>query len=310
MERNLFCGSDGPIRIFDTATWQQIATLEGHRNWVNTITLSQNGWHLLASASNGETARLWSLDTNLQVGPPLQHKERVQYAALSADGKVLVTGGDKDVYAWDIHAILKKAGLGKLLLHDAVAGKSPMNKDATRRPAIPAHRTPPRFFGDMQGDIHPCTSPGVDHPSSNRVLAASIGSLRALFARIPSLFRRPHSHTGNATELQQTQRQGIFSRHGSRTVDVAAVQDRKSLFVAPRPKREQQQNSQSHGQGSSSQSQPATTSTSTTQLAPNTNSGTQANRPGVPTVRSRLLTLLARLVLLICCAPLPNTDGH
>ncbi|KAG1848980.1 WD40-repeat-containing domain protein [Suillus subalutaceus] len=208
MERNLFCGSDGPIRIFDTATWQQIATLEGHRNWVNTITLSQNGWHLLASASNGETARLWSLDTNLQVGPPLQHKERVQYAALSADGKVLVTGGDKDVYAWDIHAILKKAGLGKLLLH----------------------RTPPRFFGDMQGDIHPCTSPGVDHPSSNRVLAASIGSLRALFARIPSLFRRPHSHTGNATELQQTQRQGIFSRHGSRTVDVAAVQDRKVVF--------------------------------------------------------------------------------
>jgi hypothetical protein len=31
---------------------------------------------------------------------------------------------------------------------------------------------------------------------------------------------------------------------------------------------------------------------------------------GEPTVQSRLLTLLARLVLVICCVPFPNTDGH
>jgi WD40 repeat protein len=102
-----------PVRIFDTATWEQIATLQGHRIFVNAITLSQID-RLLATVSDN-TARLWNLDTNLPVGPPLQHKERVLCAALSADGTVLVTGGDKDVYAWDIHAILNKGGLEDLL---------------------------------------------------------------------------------------------------------------------------------------------------------------------------------------------------
>ncbi|KAG1861729.1 hypothetical protein DFJ58DRAFT_245321 [Suillus subalutaceus] len=161
-----------------------------------------------------------------------------------------------------------------------------MNNNATRRPPIHARRIPPRFFDDMQGDIHSSASRDVHPPSSNRILAPSIGSPRAFLARIPSLFRPSHFHTSDATELQQTPRQGIFTRRGPRTVEVATVQDRKSLFVAPRPKKTQQQSGQSHGQGSSSQSQPVATSTST------------------------FLTLLARLVLLICCAPLPSTDGQ
>ncbi|KAG1861727.1 hypothetical protein DFJ58DRAFT_245329 [Suillus subalutaceus] len=203
--------------------------------------------------------------------------------------------------------MLKNASLEDLLLPipRVLARKQPMNNNATRRPPIHARRIPPRFFDDMQGDIHSSTSRDVHPPSSHRILAPSIGSPRAFLARIPSLFQRSHFHTSDATELQQTPRQGIFSRRG-RTVKVAAVRDRKSLFVAPRRKEMQQQSSQSHGQGSSSQSQAASTSTSTTQPARNT----QATTPGVPTARSRLLTLLARLVLLICCAPLPSTDSH
>ncbi|KAG1836110.1 hypothetical protein DFJ58DRAFT_189852 [Suillus subalutaceus] len=66
-------------------------------------------------------------------------------------------------------------------------------------------------------------------------------------------------------------------------------------------KQKQQQNSQAHGQGSSSQSQRTATSTSTTQSAPTRSP--HATTPRTATVQSRLLTLLARLVLLICCAP-------
>jgi WD40 repeat protein len=114
--KKLISGSYGSIRIFDTATWKQFATLDGHTNFVNAITLSQNG-RLLASISEDKTARLWNLDTNLQVGPPLQHDHWVQCAALSADGQVLVTGGyTQDVYVWDIHAILNKTGFEDLLL--------------------------------------------------------------------------------------------------------------------------------------------------------------------------------------------------
>jgi WD40 repeat protein len=110
----LLCSSLGLIRIFDTATWYQIAILEGHTNHVVALSLSQND-RLLASASDDKTARLWNLDTNLPVGPPLKHGSQVQCAALSADGKILVTGcEDKNVYLWDIETILKEADLKNL----------------------------------------------------------------------------------------------------------------------------------------------------------------------------------------------------
>ncbi|KAG2101352.1 WD40-repeat-containing domain protein [Suillus discolor] len=116
-EKKLIAGcGNGPIAIFDTATWQQIAVLEGHIDVVYSLTLFPND-RLLASTSWDHTARLWNLDTNLQIGPPLQHKNDVTCAAFSADGKLLSTAGwnDKNAYVWDIQAVLKTAGLENLL---------------------------------------------------------------------------------------------------------------------------------------------------------------------------------------------------
>lgn len=91
--KKLISGSFGLIRLFDTATWEQIAVLEGHIDFVNAIALSCSN-RLLASASDDKTVRLWNLDTNLPVGPSIQHDDMVQCAAFSADGKVLVTGSN------------------------------------------------------------------------------------------------------------------------------------------------------------------------------------------------------------------------
>jgi WD40 repeat protein len=115
-EKKLIAGMwDRLIRIFDTATWQEIAILQGHTNAVNSLTLFPND-HLLASTSLDGTARLWNLDTNLQVGSPLKHEHEVNCAAFSADGKLLSTAcHDKNAYVWDAQAILKEAGLEDLL---------------------------------------------------------------------------------------------------------------------------------------------------------------------------------------------------
>jgi WD40 repeat protein len=128
-EKKLIAGLTGSIRIFNTATWRQIADLDGHPgtgnanyigngNTVNSLTLFQND-RLLASTAQDGTACLWNLDTNRQIGPPLQHQDSVFCAAFSADGKLLSTGcHDTNAYVWDIHAILKAAGLEDLLPTD------------------------------------------------------------------------------------------------------------------------------------------------------------------------------------------------
>jgi WD40 repeat protein len=113
-DKKLITGShNGLIRIYDTDTWQQIATLAGHDGGVFSL------YHynrLLVSTSFDRTARLWNLNTNLPVGPPLQHEDRVNGAAISADGKLLATGcQDKNAYIWDIHTILENAGLEDIL---------------------------------------------------------------------------------------------------------------------------------------------------------------------------------------------------
>jgi len=114
-QKKLLAGDEnGSITIFDTATWQQIAILENHINSVNDLSLFQND-RLLASASSDYTLRLWNLDTNLPVGPPLQHQGVVYHTAFSADGRFLATAcGDKNAYLWDVHSILQQAGLEDL----------------------------------------------------------------------------------------------------------------------------------------------------------------------------------------------------
>jgi len=71
----------GSIRIFDTATWHQIAILQGHISTVHSLSLFQND-RLLASGSWDGTARLWNLDTHLPLGPPINHEGIVRRASV------------------------------------------------------------------------------------------------------------------------------------------------------------------------------------------------------------------------------------
>ncbi|KAG2145845.1 WD40-repeat-containing domain protein [Suillus clintonianus] len=217
--KKLISGSMYPIRIFDTTTWEQIAILEGHTNYVDVISLSQND-RLLASASNDKTARLWNLYTNLQIGPPLQHEDRVESAALSADGKMLVTGCQNgNVYTWDIHAILKEAGLEDLL--PAGSNIAPAPKDRLEQKASQGNsgieRTPRSSLGDksfLEADATRCHDgfgghvdelpprffDGMEAESSHMGDAHPHSSASALLARLSSLLHRFRHDNAEATE--------------------------------------------------------------------------------------------------------------
>ncbi|KAG2055262.1 WD40 repeat-like protein [Suillus hirtellus] len=218
----LLSSSYSLIRIFDTATWQQIATLEdGHRDVVFAISLSQDT-RLLASASWNKTVRLWNPQTNLPVGPPLCHKWGLRSAALSPDGKMLVTTCEnKNVYTWDVYAILKKIGLEDLISEDdsgiehisrsSLHGKSFLEADVTQyntlrssldgRSFLEADATQypdqfggvnelsPTFFAGMEADVNVNSSPIGTHPHS---------SVNAVFS---SLLHRFRPKNGEATEL-------------------------------------------------------------------------------------------------------------
>ncbi|KAG2101366.1 WD40-repeat-containing domain protein [Suillus discolor] len=297
-EKKFIAGVEDSIKIFDTTTWQQIAVLEGHTNVVYSLTLFPND-RLLASTSWDKTARLWNLETNLQIGPSLQHKTDVTCAAFSADGKLLSTAGwqDKNAHTWDIQDILKTAGLEDLLSVPDVspnltptrylipngyqAQKSELKKklsgaNATRRPPIrPAPRqVPPGFFDNVQGSGPSSTTRRLHpDPSLHRgrsAFALSWGSRpRALLAGLSSPFHRSPPNTDVLDEPQQRPLGPGTSSRRSPSVDVPALDDKKALYVARRPER----------------------------------ASDKAKR--VDTSK-----WWARVVLFLCCASPSNDDGH
>ncbi|KIK41597.1 hypothetical protein CY34DRAFT_805894 [Suillus luteus UH-Slu-Lm8-n1] len=227
--KKFISGGIGSIRIFDTDTWQQIAALDVHA--VYSLTLSTNDC-LLASTSWDGTARLWDLDTNLQVGPPLQHENIVRCAAFSTDGKLLSTAcDDGNAYVWDVHAIpLKEAGHEDLPIntaakdklkqkvyasshgasstrrnsHSSIDDKSFLQADATGQLGD-ASELPLGFFHDIRGDDRQYDSSGTrdDHHRPS-----------AFLARLFLLLHHSRPNNDDA-ELQQRSQQPLLNRLSS-----------------------------------------------------------------------------------------------
>jgi serine/threonine protein kinase len=86
--------------------WQCQHTLSGHSGLfasVNAVAISPDG-HILASASDDKTIRLWNLNTGQAISTLSGHSHFVKAVAFSPDGKILASSSDdKTIKLWDLN---------------------------------------------------------------------------------------------------------------------------------------------------------------------------------------------------------------
>ncbi|EWM10686.1 LOW QUALITY PROTEIN: peptidase C14, caspase catalytic subunit p20, partial [Kutzneria sp. 744] len=117
--------TDDTIRLWDVRDRRHpklITTLAGHLGGVNAVVF---GAGVLASVSSDQTLRIWDVRDPEHVGHPITltgHSAAVNAVAISADGKLLVTGGaDRTARVWDLTDPEHPAPLADPIAHtDAV----------------------------------------------------------------------------------------------------------------------------------------------------------------------------------------------
>ena len=93
---------DGTVKLWDVATGEIIATLEGHTSGVNSVSFSLDGAILASGAWDG-TVKLWDVATGEIIATLEGHADWVNSVSFSLDGAILASGSwDGTVKLWDV----------------------------------------------------------------------------------------------------------------------------------------------------------------------------------------------------------------
>ncbi len=100
--KNVFCGTDDGIHLWDAHIGKHKRMLIGHTSFVKHIALSSDG-NILASGSRDDTIRLWDAHTGEHKRTLIGHKKLIMSIAFSPDDKILASGSeDETIRLWDV----------------------------------------------------------------------------------------------------------------------------------------------------------------------------------------------------------------
>ncbi|KAG2114105.1 hypothetical protein BD769DRAFT_1102518 [Suillus cothurnatus] len=285
---------------FDTATWTKI-----NDEWFPRpgpapvdIVISPNQ-RILASIEQGAAdtqclIQLWNLETHQPIGPPLHYEDEdkgeLTNPTFAVDGNFFVTGSESGrIHAWDVSAIVTKAGFHDLLTAKAVKEPS-IDANATQRraPKIEGvRRIPPGFFDDESRRVNSSTSRGHDtaapRESTQPGRSASHNPLSLVRNFISGMLRR---RDGSAIWLSPVE---VPLTAGKPRNYHARKKPSASSSQPPKPPTTQQQNGGASQSNLPSSQQPPVTAT--------------AARTSHPDITIKRTGWRARFLRWVCCVP-------
>ena len=93
----------------------------------NSIQFSPDGAHLLTSAKADNSGDVWEVKTGIHGGIPMQHRDEVNMATYSKDGRLIVTASnDRTVRIWDAKT---HAQVGEPLTHPSAVSSAQFSAD-------------------------------------------------------------------------------------------------------------------------------------------------------------------------------------
>jgi WD40 repeat protein len=114
---------DGTVKVWDAASGQHRATLQGHTAGVTSVAFSPDG-KAIASGSEDKTVKVWDAASGQHRATLQGHTAGVTSVAFSPDGKTLGSGGDDGtVRVWDVVSAMSLAARRNHLIAQVVAAQ-------------------------------------------------------------------------------------------------------------------------------------------------------------------------------------------